>query len=127
MTTFADLARSKYVRLTTFRRDGTPVATPVWVIGDGDRVLVVTDTATGKVKRIRHTPRVLLAPCDGRGKVKDGVRDVEGRAELVDDPDELRRLLGMIIDKHPVLGRILGRKLRKKVGVSTVELRISPT
>jgi PPOX class probable F420-dependent enzyme len=86
------LGQSKYIRLTTFRRDGTPVPTPVWQVRDGDRLLVITDGTTGKVKRLRHTPRVLIAVSDQRGRVKPGVQDVEGTAEMITDVSELDRL-----------------------------------
>ena len=77
------LARSKYVSLTTFRRDGTPVATPVWVARQGDELVVYTARSSGKVKRLRNDDRVLVAPCDMRGRVTGDV--VEGTARLQDD------------------------------------------
>ena len=40
------LGQSRYIRLTTFRRDGTPVPTPVWQVRDGDRLLVITSGNT---------------------------------------------------------------------------------
>ena len=64
-----DVADAKYVSLTTFRRPvyaastGAPVSTPVWVVRDGDRLLVTTDASAGKVKRLRHTPAVTLRAC----------------------------------------------------------------
>lgn len=66
--TFADLAASQYVLLTTFTKDGRPKPTPVWAAPDGDRLLVITQEKSWKVKRIRHTPRVVLAACDMRGR-----------------------------------------------------------
>jgi PPOX class probable F420-dependent enzyme len=61
------LAGSRYLSLTTFRPDGTPVATPVWTVGDGGVLYVWTGEQTGKARRIRHSPAVLLAPCTARG------------------------------------------------------------
>ena len=90
--TLAELAAHRFVRLTTFRRDGAPVRTPVGVVRDGDHLLVTTDASTGKVKRLRHTPRVLIAPCDPRGRVKPGVADVEATAAIIDDRAEVARL-----------------------------------
>ena len=63
----APLAREKCISLTTFRRDGSPVATPVWFVPDGDRLLVWTFADRGKVRRIRREPRVTVAPCTYRG------------------------------------------------------------
>ncbi len=64
-----DLPHSTYVSLTTFRRSGDPVATPVWAAPDGDDLVVWTRADSGKVKRLRHTARVTVAPCDIRGRV----------------------------------------------------------
>jgi PPOX class probable F420-dependent enzyme len=65
----AALPQSEYVSLTTFRRTGAPVATAVWAAPDGDSLVVWTRADSGKVKRLRHTSRVTVAPCDVRGRV----------------------------------------------------------
>ncbi|MGV0849980.1 PPOX class F420-dependent oxidoreductase [Mycolicibacterium phlei] len=67
---FSDVAKSDYILLTTFTKDGRPKPTPVWAVPDGDRLLVITQEESWKVKRIRNTPRVTIAPCDMRGNVK---------------------------------------------------------
>ena len=62
---------ARYVLLTTFRRDGREVPTPVWFAplpDDPATIAVVTDRAAGKVKRLRHTPRCTLTACDVRGR-----------------------------------------------------------
>jgi len=51
----------KYISVTTYRRDGTDVATPVWFVQDGDRLLIRTGVDSGKAKRIRRNPAVLVA------------------------------------------------------------------
>jgi PPOX class probable F420-dependent enzyme len=79
----AELADERYVSLTTFRKDGTPVATPVWVAGDDGRLLVVTGADSWKVRRIRHDPRVRVAPCTGLGKLRGDA--VDAQAEIVAD------------------------------------------
>jgi PPOX class probable F420-dependent enzyme len=62
-----DLGRERYISITTFRRDESPVATPVWVVADGGRLYVWTGAQTGKAKRIRRNPAVTVAPCTARG------------------------------------------------------------
>ena len=59
----------KYISLTTFRKNGTKVATPVWFGEDGDKLYVMTRSDLGKTKRIRNNPQVRVAPCTMRGKV----------------------------------------------------------
>ena len=76
------LAKSKYISLTTYRKDGRPVATPVWLARDGDTIVVLTGPSSGKAKRLRNGGRVLVAPCDMRGRVKGEA--VGGTATLQD-------------------------------------------
>lgn len=85
MNAVAELGRYRAVVLTTFRRDGTAVATPVWPVAVGERLYVVTGSTAGKLKRIRHTPRVSVAPSTQRGKVLGGT--VEGRARILDQEE----------------------------------------
>jgi PPOX class probable F420-dependent enzyme len=61
---------SGYLSSATFRKDGRPVATPVWFAIDGDRILVWSGASEGKVKRIRNNSRVIVAVCDYKGKLK---------------------------------------------------------
>ena len=64
----ADLATSKYSLLVTFRRDGAPVATPVWGAVVGGRLYVRSERGSGKVRRLGREPRALLAPCTSQGR-----------------------------------------------------------
>lgn len=68
--TFADVAKADYILLTTYTLDGRPKPTAIWAAPDGDRLLVITQGSSWKVKRIRNTPRVTVAVCDVRGNVK---------------------------------------------------------
>jgi PPOX class probable F420-dependent enzyme len=73
--TFADLAKSDYILLTTFTKDGRSKPTPIWAAQDRDRLLVITQEKSWKVKRIRNTPRVTLAICDLHGRPKSEAID----------------------------------------------------
>ncbi len=75
------LPTSRYVSLTTFRRTGDAVATPVWAAPDGADLVVWTRADSGKVKRLRHTSRVTVAPCDVRGNLQG--RPVDAQARLL--------------------------------------------
>ena len=85
MTVPEAIAGSRHVRLTTFRRDGTAVPTPVWYALDGDALVVVSEAAAGKVKRIRNDGRVVVTACDFRGRVAEGAATAEGTARLLDE------------------------------------------
>lgn len=59
----------KYISLTSFRKSGAPVATPVWFGENGGKLYVMTRSDMGKTKRIRNNPQIKVAPCTIRGKV----------------------------------------------------------
>ena len=80
--TFADIAGSQYILLTTFTKDGRPKPTPIWAAPGGNGLLVITQEKSWKVKRIRNTPRVTIAKCDMRGIVKGEA--VEATATILD-------------------------------------------
>ncbi len=81
---FKRVSEAKYVLLTTFRKDGTPVATPLWAAPDGDKLLMWTVTDSYKVKRIKRNPSVTVAACDARGNPKG--EPVAAVAEILDAP-----------------------------------------
>jgi PPOX class probable F420-dependent enzyme len=96
------LGEQRFVSLTTFKRNGEGVATPMWIGRDGVDLFVWTPADSWKVKRVRSNPRVLLAPSSRFGKVRDGFLPVEGAAQVVTDPvtvqrlkDEIRRKYGL--------------------------------
>jgi len=68
--TFGEVSYAKYLLLTTFTKDGRAKPTPIWGVPDGDRLLVITDDGSWKVRRIRNTPRVTIAKCGVLGKPK---------------------------------------------------------
>ena len=74
--------------LTTFRKTGEAVVTPVWFVERKGVIYVGTGISAGKIKRIRHTERVTLAACTMSGKVT-GV-EIDGRARVVSEPEELQ-------------------------------------
>ncbi len=79
---FADVAEAQYVLLTTFTKDGRPKPTPIWAASDGDRLLVITQAKSWKVKRIRNTARVTLGICDMQGRPKSEA--IEATATVLD-------------------------------------------
>jgi PPOX class probable F420-dependent enzyme len=112
MATLEQLGAEKYVLLTTFRRDGRAVSTPLWVVPDGAGLAFWTPADTGKVKRIRNSGRVTLAPCDMRGNTHGEA--IEANARIGDSTDR-RRIGEGLKRKYGLLGRLtlLGSKLRR--------------
>jgi PPOX class probable F420-dependent enzyme len=107
VTSLLALAESRFVSLTTFRRSGSPVSTPVWVGRDGGSLVVLTPVGSGKVKRLRHDPRVEIRPCGRFGKVPDGVEPVAGTAELREDPADVERARSTIRRTYPLESRLV--------------------
>jgi uncharacterized protein len=72
------------VLLTTFKRDGTGVSTPVWWVDMGDGTFGFwTSSASGKAKRLAHTAGVTVQPCNQRGVIKPGTSPEEATARIV--------------------------------------------
>ena len=115
------LSDEKYMLLTTFRRDGTPVSTPVWVVGlDGGDVGFWTSSGSGKAKRLAHTDRVTVQPC-ARGRVKTGTSALDARAHIVSG-DELDAIRERVVAKYgfttkitKALGTIAGTLRGKRI------------
>ncbi|MEE1930716.1 PPOX class F420-dependent oxidoreductase [Streptomyces sp. TRM 70351] len=123
--TLRRLGEGKYLLVTTFRRSGKPVPTPVWAARDGDALTVWTGAGSGKVKRIRNRADVLLAPCDVRGRATGDA--VPGRAKIL-DAGGTRRCRTLIARKYGLIGRLTlaGSRLRRGAD-GTVGLRITLT
>ncbi len=107
MSPLLPLAESRFVSLTTFRRSGAAVSTPVWVGRDGGSLVVLTPAGSGKVKRLRHDPRVEIRPCGRFGKVPDGVVPVAGTAELPEHPADVERARSTIRRTYPLESRLV--------------------
>ena len=96
------LGAEKFVSLTTFKKDGAAVATPMWIGRDGDHVFFWTPADSWKAKRAKNNPDVIMAPCGRRGNVRAGAVQVHGEAEVVADPATVERLAGVIRRKYGV-------------------------
>ncbi|WP_329319647.1 MULTISPECIES: PPOX class F420-dependent oxidoreductase [unclassified Streptomyces] len=118
------LASGKFLLITSYRKNGTGVPTPVWVVRDGDALCAWTVADSWKVKRIRNRSDVLVGPCDVRGNPTG--EQVPATAEIV-DPTTTARYRGMIARKYGILGRLtlFGSRLRRGPE-GTVGLRITP-
>jgi uncharacterized protein len=113
------LGAAKYISLTTFRADGSAVATPVWVVRDGQTLRVLTDPSSGKVRRLRANPRATVAVCDMRGRTRADARSVPVVATL-QDAAGTSDTMARITRKYGLTGRILGwlnsRRARRAAG-----------
>ncbi len=94
------LGAEKFVSLTTFKKDGAAVATPMWIGRDGEHVFFWTPVDSWKAKRAKNNPRVTLVPCSRGGKVLEGATPVDGVAEVITEPATVQRLAGVIRSKY---------------------------
>jgi hypothetical protein len=109
------LAAARHVLLTSFRADGTEVPTCVWISREGDVLYVLTHAGSGKVKRIRRNPRILLAPSDGRGRPQGGAS--AATAVVADDEASTKRASALIRRRYgiqyPLLRSLMGLRGRR--------------
>lgn len=119
----ARLGAGKYLLITSYRKNGTAVSTPVWVVRDGDTLGVWTVTDSWKVKRIRARADILVGPCDVRGNPTGD--QVPATAEIC-DPETTARYRTMIARKYGLFGRLtlLGSRLRRGLK-GTVGIRVT--
>ncbi|MEV7002378.1 MULTISPECIES: PPOX class F420-dependent oxidoreductase [unclassified Streptomyces] len=124
-TSLETLGAGQYLLITSYRKNGTGVATPVWVVRDGDALGVWTVADSWKVKRIRARADVLVGPCDLRGRPTGD--QVPATAEICDETTSAhyRRLIAR---KYGITGRLtlFGSRLRRGVN-GTVGIRLTLT
>jgi len=124
-STLDDLGRSQFLLLTTYRKDGRAVATPLWVVRDGDALAVWTPTKSGKIKRLRRRSGVLVGACDFRGNPLG--EQVSGRASIMDAAGS-DRVRSLIRRKYGVMGwlTVNGSLLRRgRAGTVGIHITLS--
>jgi uncharacterized protein len=114
--------RGRYLSVTSFRRDGSGVATPLWFVSDGRRLFALTDLHSAKIRRIRRNPHVLVASCRVNGKLRG--EPVDARAEVLTANEDLERVQRLLLRRYRVSYRLvmlfyrLGRRLRGRQSVA---------
>ena len=111
---FTQFAHQKYLNLETYRNSGKPVATPVWFAEAHGTFYIYSLAHAGKVKRIRHNPRVRIVPCDVRGNPKG--EWVDATARILDEHGAARG--------HQLLNQKYG--WMKRIGDAVSRLRRRP-
>ncbi|NUV58550.1 PPOX class F420-dependent oxidoreductase [Streptomyces sp. CAI-85] len=117
------LAAGKYLLITSYRKNGSAVATPVWVVRDGDALGAWSAADSWKVKRIRARGEVLVGPCDLRGNLTG--EQIPATAEIC-DAATTARYRTLIARKYGITGRLtlLGSRLRRGLD-GTVGIRVT--
>jgi PPOX class probable F420-dependent enzyme len=102
---FEPLLKGSYVSLTTFRKSGVAVPTAMWFAESNGIIYIYTGATAGKVKRIRNSGRVTLAPCTANGKVTGEA--IEGKARIISDQQEIARAEAALAKKYGIQRRVL--------------------
>ncbi|HET8524783.1 MAG TPA: PPOX class F420-dependent oxidoreductase [Thermomicrobiales bacterium] len=111
------------VLLTSYRRNGTPVGTPVSIAVDGDHAYVRTYESAWKFKRIRRNPAVEIAPSTIRGKPTGAA--LSARARILSG-EEAARASHLIAHKHPILHGVLVPLYHRLAHYKTAHLELRP-
>ncbi len=110
----------KYISLTTFRKSGEPVSTPIWFVEKGISIYVWTEKNSWKVKRLRHDSRVRVAPSTYRGRAVGP--SVDGTARIV-SPQAQEEIENLMAAKYGRMMRLASFLNRNK---ETVAVEINP-
>ena len=122
--TFAEIAKAQYVLLTTFTKDGRPKPTAIWAADDGERLLVITQAKSWKVKRVSNTSRVTLAVCDRGGHPKSEA--IEGTATIL-DTSQTGAVYDAIGREYGLIGRVFNVFSKLRGGMqNNVGLELRP-
>jgi PPOX class probable F420-dependent enzyme len=116
---FDHLETERFISLMTFRRSGDGVATPVWFALDGAQIVVGTFEDSGKAKRIRHTEKVEIAPCNFRGLVRGPY--VPGTASFL-GPTEAILASAALSDKYGWQWDMFSRRIDAFISVAPVDI-----
>jgi PPOX class probable F420-dependent enzyme len=120
---FAPVSGAKYIQLTTYRRDGRGVATPVHAVADGDMAYFRTWNVSGKAKRLRHTPAVQVAPSTFRGRPR--AAPIGAQAHLLDG-EAANRAARLLAARHPLLHGWLIPWYHRRRGWTTQHYQLEP-
>lgn len=108
------LERSQFINLTTFRKNGQAVATPVWFVWHEDRVYVFTQEQSGKAKRIRANGKALIAPSDVRGNPLGEFVPACGR--VLRDEEKITQVNRLFDEKYGIQRKLIGLMSRFRGG-----------
>ena len=119
---------AQYVALTTYRRDGTPVTTPVWAAAEGECLYLFTNASAGKVKRLRNSSRAAVAPCTASGKVTGAQLPAEA---FNLGSDQMPKVFPLLVKKYGIAARLFAtydraRGLLRMQPSAGIEVRLTP-
>jgi uncharacterized protein len=95
-----DLETARYISLITFKRDGSSVATPVWITGTAGVYVFTTGDKAWKTRRLLHNPSVEVQVCDMRGRVNASAPKYRGTGDVATSPDAVAAAERALLAKY---------------------------
>ena len=111
----------KYINLETYKRDGTPIRTPVWFVIHNDLIYVITRDSTGKVKRLRNNQDVRIVLCSFKGEPKG--EWIKGKAENIVG-DGANKIIKLRKKKYGMFARLSGIFTSQKGNLVVYSIKI---
>jgi len=102
---FNQFIDQKYLSLETYKRDNTPVQTPVWFVIDNDQLYITTKETTGKVKRLRNNQNARIAVCSMKGDIKSNWVDVG--LENIPEESDVEKIVKLRKKKYGFSARLV--------------------
>ena len=102
-------SKQKYINLETYKRDNTPVKTPVWFVIYNDLIYFITKESTGKVKRLKNNQNVRIATCSFSGEIKN--EWIKGKVQKITG-DEADKIIEIRKKKYGFSARLVEVKLQ---------------
>ena len=121
------ILKAQYVAFTTYRRDGTPVTTPVWAAAEEGSLFIFSNPNAGKVKRVRNSSHATVAPCTATGTITGAALPAE--AFLLSD-DQMPKVWKLLVKKYGIAARLFVaydalRSLVGKTRAAGIEVRLA--
>jgi PPOX class probable F420-dependent enzyme len=124
MRSLEQFVKQKYLNLETFRKNGESMKTPVWFVQEGEKLYVLTNAKSGKVKRIRNYGTVNIAPCKMDGKLVGTW--VTAKACEIKDPERARVVDHLLDRKYGLIKKMYAsRRANEGVQDTILEIKIS--
>ena len=102
---FDQFIDQKYLSLETYKRDSTPIQTPVWFVTDNDQLYITTKETTGKVKRLRNNQNARIAVCSMKGDIKSDWIDVG--LEKIPEESDVEKIVKLRKKKYGFSARLI--------------------
>ena len=102
---FDQFIDQKYLSLETYKRDSTPIQTPVWFVTENDQLYITTKETTGKVKRLRNNQNARIAVCSMKGDIKSNWVNVG--LEKISEESDVEKIVKLRKKKYGFSARLI--------------------